>query len=540
MFAMLHARPALNHPVQYAKTATMKKSTPSPAAPEPQPAPGGGPPSGPHPASNVRLVIPSIGLLLLLASLDQTIVSTALPTIVADLGGLEHLSWVVTAYILASTIVAPLYGKFGDLYGRRNTVFVSVALFLAGSVLSGASQDMLQLIGARALQGLGGGGLFVLAMSVVGEIVPPRERGKIQAMFAAVFSTSSVAGPLMGGWFVDNLSWHWIFFVNLPVGALALTGFAIGFHPTGLRRGHKIDWAGALLLSLTLAGVTLIASLGGRSYAWTSPEIAGLAAAAVIGAGGFLWAETRAAEPILPLGLFRMNVFAVTSVVSFITGAAMFGAITFLPVYLQLARGDTPTQSGLSMLPLTAGILISSAISGRYMRVTGRYKILPIGGLATVTIGALLLTRITADMPFGLFAAYSFVFGLGLGALFAPLTTSVQNAVPKRHLGTATAAGMMFRQIGASLAIALFGAVFTHRVTAAMADMGLPAGTMGEGLRMSPEQLAGLPDFVRDLIAQAITTGLVPIFWLSAGFAAVGLFFALILEEIPLAGKNSA
>ena len=489
-------------------------------------------------STSTGLVIASIGLLLLLASLDQTIVSTALPTIVADLGGLEHLSWVVTAYILASTIVAPLYGKFGDLYGRRNTVFVSVALFLAGSVLSGASQSMLQLIGARALQGLGGGGLFVLAMSVVGEIVPPRERGKIQALFAAVFSTSSVAGPLLGGWFVDNLSWHWIFFINLPVGALALAGFAIGFHPTGHRRGHEIDWTGAVTLSLTLASITLIASLGGRSFAWGSAEIIGLVVAAVLGLAGFLWAETRAAEPILPLGLFRMNVFSVTSVVSFVTGAAMFGGITFLPVYLQLARGDTPTQSGLAMLPLTAGILASSAVSGIYMRRTGRYKILPIAGLAIVAIGAALLTRITADMNYWVFAAYSAVFGLGLGALFAPLTTSVQNAVPKAHLGTATAAGLMFRQIGASLAIALFGAIFSARVSAAMADMGAPGAAMGEGLSLSPEKLATLPGFVRDMIGEAITTGLAPIFWLSAAFAVVGLLVALLLEEIPLAGRE--
>lgn len=489
----------------------------------------------PRPSNN-SVVIPSIGMLLLLASLDQTIVSTALPTIVADLGGLEHLSWVVTAYVLASTIVAPLYGKFGDLYGRRNTVFVSVALFLTGSVSCGLSQNMFELIGARALQGLGGGGLFVLAMSVVGEIVPPRERGKIQAMFAAVFSVSSVAGPLLGGWFVDNLSWHWIFFINLPVGLMALTGFALGFHPLGLRTGHRIDWAGAVALSLALASITLIASLGGRSYGWSSPEIIGLGALALSAAAAFLWIESRAAEPILPLSLFRMNVFAVTSLVSFITGAAMFGAITFLPVYLQLARGDTPTQSGLSMLPLTAGILVSSAFSGRYMRATGRYKMLPIGGLAIVTIGALLLTRISATMPYWQFALFSSVFGLGLGALFAPLTASVQNAAPRQHLGTATAAGLMFRQIGASLAIALFGAIFAARVADQMASLGGPGSTMGAGLRLSPEKLATLPDFVRDMIAEAITTGLIPIFWLSAGFALAGFFIALLLEEIPLAG----
>ncbi len=307
--------------------------------------------------TSVRLVIVSIGMLLLLSSLDQTIVSTALPTIVADLGGLEHLSWVVTAYILASTVVAPLYGKIGDLYGRRNTVFVAVGLFLLGSALCGLAQSMGFLIMARVLQGFGGGGLFVLALSVVGDVIAPQDRGKVQGVFAAVFTVSAVIGPLMGGWFVDVFSWHWIFYINIPVGAIAVGFFAASFRPTGRRVRHKIDWAGALALSLALAALTLFTSLGGRSFDWSSARSLGLVAVALVSAAAFLRIESRAAEPILPLSLFRLNVFWVTSVVGFIAGASMFGAITFMPLYLQIAQGATPTVSGLLLIPMTIGIL---------------------------------------------------------------------------------------------------------------------------------------------------------------------------------------
>lgn len=506
----------------------------------PSEAPKGHVPAQPH-SGSIRMIIFSIGALLLLASLDQTIVSTALPTIVADLGGLEHLSWVVTAYILASTVSAPLYGKLGDLYGRRNMVFISVGLFLTGSALAGASTSMAWLIGSRAIQGLGGGGLFVLALSVVGDVIPPKERGKTQGIFGAVFSVSSVIGPLLGGWFVDAASWHWIFYINIPVGVLALVGFGASFKPTGKRVNHKVDWAGAAFLSLALGGLTLATSLGGRSYEWSSPQIIGLAAMALISTAIFLWVETRAAEPILPLGLFKLNVFWATSAMGFVAGAAMFGSVTFLPVYLQIAKGATPTLSGLMLIPMTAGILTTSIGAGRYMGRTGRYKILPIIGLVGVMVGMLLLSTLRADTSTVLFALFLITMGAGMGFVMPVTTTAVQNAVPRETLGTATAAGLMFRQVGGSLAVAAYGALFATRMADRVAEMGgaMAGSGVGEGggLAISPQQLAAMPDEVRMKIAEMVVYSIHPIFLIAAGLAAFGLIFAFVLEEIHLAGR---
>lgn len=486
----------------------------------------------PHTGS-IRLVIGSIAALLLLASLDQTIVSTALPTIVADLGGLEHLSWVVTAYILASTVSAPLYGKLGDLYGRRNMVFISVGLFLTGSALAGAAMSMPWLIASRAVQGLGGGGLFVLALSVIGDVIPPQDRGKVQGVFASIFSISSVVGPLVGGFFTEQASWHWIFYINIPIGALALAGFAASFKPTGRRMKHRIDWAGALTLSLALAGITLATSLGGRTYPWDSPQIVGLALIALLSLAGFIWAEARAAEPILPLSLFRLNVFWVTSIIGLIAGAAMFGAVTFLPVYLQIAKGASPTMSGLMLIPMTAGILVSSTFAGQYMGRTGRYRILPFLGMGALMTGMALLSTVGATTGTVFFAICLAFVGLGMGNIFPVVTTAVQAAVPRPQLGTATAAGLMFRQIGGSVAVAAFGAIFTARMVA-NAPAGLPGFDAGEGFAMSPARLGALAPEVRSQIADLVVLALNPVFLVAAGLALLGFLVAFALEEIRL------
>ena len=480
---------------------------------------------------SMRLVLLSIGMLLLLASLDQSIVSTALPTIVADLGGLDNLSWVVTAYILTSTIVAPLYGKLGDLYGRRNTIFVSVALFIAGSLLCGLASSMTFLIIARAIQGLGGGGLFVLALSVVGDVVPPRERGKIQGVFAAVFSTSSVLGPLAGGWISENFDWHWIFFINLPLGLIALAGFAASFKPRGIRTSHRIDWWGATTLTLGLGALTLLTSLGGRSFAWSSPQAIGLAALTIVSFVAFVQIELRAAEPILPMWLFRMNVFWVTSVVGFIVGAALFGAITFVPIYLQIAKGATPTGSGLQLIPMTVGILLTSTLSGQYMGRTGRYWILPIIGMSMLLAGMLLMTRLDRDTGIVVFSLSLGLVGLGMGCIFPVVTTAVQNAVPRETMGTATAAGILVRQTGGALGVAAFGALFAQRL---MASLGESGASLNIGADLGPQTMAALSPEMQTLVAQAVVSAIAPIYWIAAAMSLIGLGFAFLLKEVPL------
>ncbi|RUS59933.1 DHA2 family efflux MFS transporter permease subunit [Pseudorhodobacter sp. E13] len=485
-----------------------------------------------QPPQSIRLVIGSVAVLLLLASLDQTIVSTALPTIVSDLGGLDHLSWVVTAYILASTISAPLYGKLGDLFGRRNMVFVSVGLFLLGSTLCGMAGSMEALIAARGLQGIGGGGLFVLALSVIGDVIPPKERGKIQGVFAAVFSLSSVLGPLLGGWFVDAFSWHWIFYINLPLGALAVMGFAAGFAPTGKREKRSIDWAGAAALSLSLGSLALVTSLGGRSFGWGSAEALGLIALFVTATLSFMAIERRAAEPILPPTLFSQNVFVFTSLIGFVTGAVLFGAVTFLPLYLQIAKGITPTASGLMLVPMTAGIVVSSTLAGQFMGRTGRYRMLPMIGMGLAMLGTLLLTQIDRGTGTATFGLYVGVLGAGLGCIFPVVTTAVQNAVPRAQLGTATAAGVMFRQIGGSLAVAVFGALFAGRMAGILGDTAAELG--GE---IGPQIIATLTPELQEAVGAAIVSAVHPIFWISAGMAAIGLALAYALHEIPLANR---
>jgi len=498
----------------------------------PKPAPQSASAPQPEAPPSTRLIISAVAVMLLLASLDQTIVSTALPTIVADLGGLDHLSWVVTAYLLTSTVVAPLYGKLGDLYGRKVMMQISVSLFLLGSALAGLSTTMWFLIASRAVQGVGGGGLFVLALTVIADVIPPRDRAKIQGVFGGVFGLSSIAGPLVGGFFVDHLSWHWIFYVNLPLGILSLVIFAIAFKPRGVRTKHKIDYLGAVLLSVTLSGVVLFSSLGGRTFAWDSGFILSLITVASLAAIAFVLVERRASEPVLPLTLFRYNTFRIFIGVGALTGAAMFGAITFLPLYLQVAKGVTPTNSGLQMMPLMLGILVGSIGSGQYMARTGFYRIMPRIGMVVLALAMVLLTQLQPDTPTVQVMGLMALVGIGIGPTMSVGTTAIQNAMPLNMLGVGTAGFTLFRQVGASVGVALFGALFASRLSAEI------GGTIPTGAgSLNAAMVAKLPPEVKHLVLSAFTDALHPIFMISAVCALIAFGLTFALEELPLHGR---
>jgi EmrB/QacA subfamily drug resistance transporter len=483
-------------------------------------------------APRVRLIFGALMLVLLLAALDQTIVSTALPTIVGDLGGIQHLSWVVTAYLLASTIVGPLYGKLGDLYGRKRLLQTAIVIFLVGSALCGIAQNMGELIAFRALQGLGGGGLMVLAIAVIGDVIPPRERGRYQGYFGAVFGVATVVGPLLGGFFVDNLSWRWIFYVNLPVGAAAFIVIGAVFHARPVHEHHRIDYLGAAVLAGGLSAVVLFTSLGGTTYAWGSAPMVLTAVVGVVLLALFPFVEARAAEPILPLELFRNRVFTVTSAIGFIVGFALFGAVTFLPLYLQVVKGHSPTESGLLLLPLMAGVLTTSIASGNLISKFGRYKPFPIVGTAIMTVGLYLLSLLFVETPTWRAAFFMLVLGLGLGMVMQVLVLAAQNAVDYKYLGVATSGSTLFRQVGGSIGVSVFGAIFANRLAHELVSR-LPHG-MHVPTAANPAVVRSLPPAVRDPYVHAFSAALHPVFWSAAAVA--GLAFALtwLLREVPL------
>ena len=479
-----------------------------------------------------RLIFGALLLVLFVASLDQTIVSTALPTIVGDLGGLQHLSWVVTAYLLASTIVAPLYGKLGDLYGRKRVLQVALVIFLIGSALCGAAQSMPQLIAFRAVQGLGGGGLIVVAMAVVGDLVAPRERGRYQGLFGGVLGVSVVAGPLLGGFFVDNLSWRWIFYINLPLGAIALAVIAAAFTVPQVTTRHRIDWLGTLVLAGGLSGAILYTSLGGTSYPWTSPALLGALVGGVALLALFPLVEAHAAEPILPLELFRNQTFRTTSAIGFVIGFALFGSVTFIPLYLQIVRGHTPTGSGLLMTPMMLGVLATSTTSGFLISRYGRYRVFPIVGTAVSTIGLYLLSKLAVDTPTGVAAVYMLILGLGLGMVMQVLVLATQNAVEHRLLGVATSGATLFRQIGGSIGVSVFGAIFTNRLGHQLAHR-LPPGVHAPA-HASPSLIHQLPPAIHAVYVGAVAVALHPVFLTAAAVMVVGFALAWRLRDVPL------
>jgi EmrB/QacA subfamily drug resistance transporter len=500
-------------------------------------APGEAAPSGPR--REILIVLPGLLLALIVAMLDQTVVSTALPRIVGDLGGVTHLSWVVTSYILASTITTPLYGKLGDLYGRKRWLMIAIVIFLIGSALSGLSHSMDQLILFRALQGLGAGGLMVGVIATIGDMVSPRERGQYMGYMMAAMMLAMVAGPLVGGYITDDLSWRWIFYINMPVGGAALIYLFVTLHLPYKRVQHRIDYLGAAALAVVSAAVVLLTTWGGTEYAWGSLEIVGLGGLAVVALVAFLFIEMHAAEPVLPLHVFRNRNFTVSSAMSFLTGFAMLGALTFLPLYQQTVQGLSAVGSGLMLIPLMIGVTVTSLAGGIAMTRTGRYKALPIVGSAVMSLGMYLLTHLGVNTGLPTSGAFFVVLGLGMGCLMQITSVIVQNSVQPRDIGVASSARTYFQQIGSSIGVAMFGAVFARRLTETIASEGSGVHLNASGGQLDPVTVNHLPEPIKHDVLYAIAHAIDGIFWWALPTAILLFVLAWLIKEVPLRSSST-
>jgi EmrB/QacA subfamily drug resistance transporter len=485
----------------------------------------------------VLIVLPGLLLALIIAMLDQLVVSTALPRIVGDLGGLDHLSWVVTAYVLASTITTPLYGKLGDLYGRKRLLMIAIVIFLIGSALSGLSHSMDQLIAFRAVQGLGAGGLMVGAIATIGDLVSPRERGQYMGYMMGAMMLAMIAGPLVGGYITDSLSWQWIFYINMPIGGAALVYLALTMHLPPRRVEHRVDYVGAAMLAIAATAIVLLTTWGGIQYAWGSMPILTLGATAIAATGAFIAVEARAAEPIIPLHVFRNRNFSLASGMSFLLGLTMFGAMTFLPLYQQTVQHLSATGSGLMLIPMMLGSTVTTLIAGQVTTRTGRYKALPIIGGAVMTLGLFLLMHLGPGTSLLVAGLYFVVLGTGMGFLMQITSLIAQNSVDPRDMGVASSSRTFFQQIGGSIGVSLFGVVFARQLASAIAAKLPGAHLSTSGGQLDPATVNHLPAAVRDAAFFGISHAVDTVFMWAVPTAAVVFALAWLIREIPLRGS---
>ena len=488
-----------------------------------------------------KIVLLFAGLMvtMLLASLNQTVLSSALPTLVGELNGVEHMAWVITAFILASTIMMPVYGKLGDLLGRKPVLLFAISIFTVGSVIGALAPDMNTLIVARVVQGLGGGGLMILSQATIADVVPARDRGKYMGIMGGVFAFSSVAGPLIGGGLTEGPGWRWTFWMNVPLAVLAIlaTIFLLNVPKVVHATRPKIDYLGMMLIAVATTAIVLVGTWGGSQYAWSSPEILGLAAVAIVTGVLFVLVELRAAEPVMPMLLFKNRNFNLTTIAGLLTGIAMFGAIGYMPTYLQMATGYSATESGLLMIPMMACMLVVSIVIGRRVSTTGRYKVAPIVGSAILALALVLLATLKADTPVYIICIYLGVMGIGLGASMQILTLVAQNSFPLKFVGTATAGQNYFRQVGATLGSAVVGALFATRLHELVAEK-IPGGTGSGGAgSFTPHLVNGLPAPIKKLVIESYNEALIPLFLWMVPLAVLAAIILCFVKEVPLATK---